>query len=620
MNRSLISFFAVLALVLCPALARADAAIKDQIYDSACVSRVDLAAPEQSIANLYADPKGEYQPATMTFDLCGKGTQIFGPSPITFRLKGSGSFRTLDHKAAFKVKMPSGSRIDGLKSFTLNNMVQDKSSVHEVLAYEAYRAVGAKAVRASYATLTLNGAAYGLYANVETPDERFLAANFASTQHLYESPDWTEGFHTLLSRDIMPGNVANFEVDAGSGSSRSDLEGLAAISELESDDDWWSAFQNSYAVQGTLRYWATSAYIGNWDSYNYLVNNYFLHSTAAGVFRFLPWGTDVAFTVDSPLDPGTADGVVLARCLSYPQCHDAYRTELREVAETVIALDLVNKAHRLYATIADEMAADPRREMTLLEHCVAVDDTIKQMVDREALWSSSFRDPQSEIVSAQSASRLDCLPPPPVEGPPTVVDETPPVLTTPFVQPAVTINDGAVYTNSHKVTLTLAWPTDASGVEIANDAAFGSARSFTKMPTVSWDLVKTGKPFRSRSVFARFIGPDGSRGSAVSDSIVLDPMAPEISAVSLRLLGRVIGPSRRGDERRQRYRIVVDAKDGGSGVDSIQIQTFRNQNLLTRPYTDTGRVDLTTATRRFRLRVIDRAGNASEWKSVLTTG
>lgn len=617
MNRSLLTLVAALALVLCPTFARADAAIKDQIYDSSCISHVALTAPEQSIINLYADPKGEYQPATMTFDLCGDGTQVYGPSPVTFRLKGAGSFRTLDHKAAFKVKMPKDSRIDGLKSFTFNNMVQDSSSVHEVLAYDAYRAVGAKAVRASYATLTINGAAYGLYANVETPDERFVAANFESTQHLYESPDWTEGFVTLPSRDISPGNVPNFEVDVGSESSRTDLEALAAISDLESDDAWWTAFQNSYAVQDTLRYWATNAYIGNWDSYNLLVNNYFLHSTAAGLFRFLPWGTDVAFTFDAPLDPETAEGVVLVRCLAHPQCHDAYRAELREVAESVIALDLVGKAHQLYAAIADAIAADPRKEMTLRQHCEAVDATIKYLVDREALWASSFRDPLSGIVSSQSSTRLVCPPPPPVE--PVVPVEPQPSLT-PLVQPAVMINDGAVYTNSHKVALTLAWPTGAIGVEISNDAAFGTARSFRKLPFVSWDLVKTGKPFRSRSVFARFIGPDGARGSAVSDSIVLDPMAPEIAAVSLRLLGRATGRSRQGDARRQRYRIAVDAKDGGSGVDTIQIQTFRNHSLLVRAYSDSSRVDLTTSSRRFRLRVIDRAGNASEWKSVATAG
>ena len=49
------------------------------------------------------------------------------------RLKGQASFRPLGKKAAFKVKFPEANRLLGLKSMTLNNMVQDASMVHETL-------------------------------------------------------------------------------------------------------------------------------------------------------------------------------------------------------------------------------------------------------------------------------------------------------------------------------------------------------------------------------------------------------------------------------------------------------------------------------------------------------
>ena len=64
------------------------------------------------------------------------------PLGVEFRLKGSGSFRPLERKAAFKIRLPAGQRIDGLKSLTLNNMVQDPSKVSEVLSYSAFRAFG----------------------------------------------------------------------------------------------------------------------------------------------------------------------------------------------------------------------------------------------------------------------------------------------------------------------------------------------------------------------------------------------------------------------------------------------------------------------------------------------
>ena len=78
----------------------------------------------------------EYYDATFSLTTAG-GT--YGPLAVGVRLKGGlGSFRPLAGKAAFKVKFNhsvAGQRFLGLKKLTLNNMVQDKSMIHETLAY-----------------------------------------------------------------------------------------------------------------------------------------------------------------------------------------------------------------------------------------------------------------------------------------------------------------------------------------------------------------------------------------------------------------------------------------------------------------------------------------------------
>ena len=87
-------------------------------------------------------------------------------------------------KAAFKLKLAhtvKGQRFLGLKTLTLNNMVQDPSMVHELLAYEAFRAVGIPAPRTGYAFVRVNGADYGVYLNVETLDDVSLPRWFSST-------------------------------------------------------------------------------------------------------------------------------------------------------------------------------------------------------------------------------------------------------------------------------------------------------------------------------------------------------------------------------------------------------------------------------------------------------
>jgi hypothetical protein len=132
------------ALTLVAPVARADEAAS--LFDPTTVVEIDLDLPEASRDALASDP-GEYVDAT--FSLTGPDGS-YGPLAIGARLKGSASFRPLSGKAAFKLKLGhtvKGQRILGLKTLTLNNMVQDPSMLHEALAYEVFRAAGAPATR-----------------------------------------------------------------------------------------------------------------------------------------------------------------------------------------------------------------------------------------------------------------------------------------------------------------------------------------------------------------------------------------------------------------------------------------------------------------------------------------
>ncbi len=125
----------------------------------------------------------------------------------------------------------SGQRFLGLKKMTLNNMVQDPSMIHEVLAYSVFRAMGVPAPRTGYAFVRVNGAAYGVYLNVETLDDVSLPRLFPSTEHLYEG-----GY----GADIGPGGAGAFEVDEGDEDERADLEALIAAAN-EGSGDWSDA-------------------------------------------------------------------------------------------------------------------------------------------------------------------------------------------------------------------------------------------------------------------------------------------------------------------------------------------------------------------------------------------
>jgi hypothetical protein len=222
MHRSLVAL-ALLALAF-PVTARAeDAAV---LYDPATVALIDLAIPVESREALAADP-GEYVDATFTLEA---GELAFGPHPVEVRLKGSTSFRPLGGKAAFKVKFPKEHRLLGLKSLTLNNMVQDPSMVREALGYEILRAAGVAAPHAGYAYVRVNGDGYGLYLNLETYDDVSMERLFDSTQHLYEAD--------VPRVDLAPGGASAFEVEEGDEDDLADLEALIAAANATGGD--WS--------------------------------------------------------------------------------------------------------------------------------------------------------------------------------------------------------------------------------------------------------------------------------------------------------------------------------------------------------------------------------------------
>lgn len=221
---------------LLPAFAAADEA--EILYDPTTVSAIDLQLPPESIANLTAEPE-EYQPGTFSFAQSNGSPDGIGaftaPQPVEVRLKGSGSFKPLSGRAAFKLKFPKAGPFLGLRKMTLNNMVEDPSMTHETLAYTLHRALGIPASRTGFAYLTLNGQHYGLYLNVENYDDIAMAKKFGSfdgdVQHVYEGESGT---------DVEPGEVPDFEIDEGPEDDVSDLEGLAAAVTNPGAGPWWA--------------------------------------------------------------------------------------------------------------------------------------------------------------------------------------------------------------------------------------------------------------------------------------------------------------------------------------------------------------------------------------------
>jgi hypothetical protein len=295
---------------------------------------------------------------------------------VGIRLKGAASFRGLDGKAAFKVKVDEfmpGQRILGLRRLTLNNMVQDPSMVHERLGYRFYRAASVPAPLCNHARVYVNGEYYGLYANVQTLDDEFAEKLYSPAPgNLYDTP--TGVYFLDLGRFDDHGFVLE------TNQTLNDTSDLAAL--ITAVNGPIASFYQDAGLRLDWQEWlaagAAQAIIADWDGYFGARNNYKLyHELARDRFLVLPWGIDQTFGITDShssdplwhlgyaLDGSTSErdpGHVFVQCQQSPACWSAYLDAVEAALAVWESLPLAQELDTILAQVDAARLADTRKE------------------------------------------------------------------------------------------------------------------------------------------------------------------------------------------------------------------------------------------------------------------
>jgi hypothetical protein len=341
-----------------------------ELYDPDKLPRFDLELPPASVQALGQAP-----------DVYVHGTLRYGTesvSDIGVRIKGEASQRTLDEKAAFKLKFDEfvdKQSFRGLRRMTFNNMVEDPSYLAERLAYHFFRELGLPAPRCNHALIYVNGTFFGLYVNIETEDKAFLRRWFKSDAgNLYE-----EG-----QVDFEPGNESMFDLETNEEKNdRSDLTALIAAIASAQPASFLADVGAHLDMDHFLAFTAAEAAVNQWDMYGYTVfypNNFRIYRNPDEQrFVMLPWGMDMSMKpyrdsgkphimplelarqYDQDNGPVTA-GLMFRKCLESAACKDAYVKVVGETATRYEQAGLEAIAKKYYAQIEAQIAADPRRE------------------------------------------------------------------------------------------------------------------------------------------------------------------------------------------------------------------------------------------------------------------
>ena len=358
------------------------------VFDGQHLPIFELTLPESSLRNLAAEPF-VYQPADFTYRSPSDARDTIVLPSVGVRLKGLGSFRPIGGKPALKIRFDEYLKRQhflGLRRLTLNNMKQDPSMVRERLAYLLFRKAGLVAPLCNSARLFVNGAYYGLYANVQTIDRTFVQTHFdPAPGNLFDLSREVYGI------DLHPRWKPFFMLETNrTQNDTSDLDELIQMIDGP-QEGFVSAAESVVDLDQWLAVGALQAIIAGWDSYFGGPNNYKLyHDLGRDRFLLLPWGVDQTFGILNgrfkymryPIDGSRSNGRLFRRCKASPDCYDRYLGHVESKLQLWESSDLPAELDRIVKQIRPSVFEDKRRGYPYEEFERAVEDVRRFLLRR----------------------------------------------------------------------------------------------------------------------------------------------------------------------------------------------------------------------------------------------
>jgi hypothetical protein len=251
---------------------------------------------------------------------------------VGIRLKGMGSFRSVDEKPSFAVKFDEfveKQTYRGLKKLMFNNSVQDSTYLAELLATQLFRDAGLPAARVTHARVRLNGRDLGLYVIIEAMNKDFLQRQFGSGKgNLYEG----------YLQDVY----GQLDQDNGEDQSGADVRALSEACNIRDSSQRWEQLNKLLDVDRFLSFIAMELLTTHWDGYAVHFNNYRIyHDPRTDKMVFITHGLDWAFRRPNVSIQPPLKSIVVRAVLTTPQGQKLYEERIRALFRDVFKVPAI---------------------------------------------------------------------------------------------------------------------------------------------------------------------------------------------------------------------------------------------------------------------------------------
>ena len=397
------------------------------LFAGRTVLRIQIEIPPEGMLDLSRrDGNNRHRPSALATVTDGERTY----TNVAIHLKGgAGSYRPVDSNPGLTLefaKNAPGQTFHGLKKFSLNNSVQDRTFLNEKICRDLFNLAGSPTPRAGFTAVQLNGRNLGIHVLIEGANKQFLRQHFENVHgNLYQ----THGNQEITGR-----------LDVNSGDDPTNNAGLHALVQAIREQDStvrWRRLEETLDVNRFLTFMAMEVMVWHWDGYCMNQNNYrVFHDLGANKIVFIAHGMDQMFgrgrnSADRPIYPQW-HGMVAKAVMSTPEGRRLYLARLGDLYTNVFRVEGLLKEVDQLSSVVREVIAESNPQSALLyqrrvdalkAHIEERDKSLaRQLADASTLsdpglsepvhltgWTARIQEGQPEFDESADGSRANLL-------------------------------------------------------------------------------------------------------------------------------------------------------------------------------------------------------------------
>lgn len=292
---------------------------------------------------------------------------IIGKNQLDIDITYRGSHIREFEKKSYNIQFHNPPQYQRAKEIHLNAEYNDPSLIRNKLSLDFFSEIGCLSPDSKHVFLGLNGKAHGVYLELESVDEHFLAKRKLPSGSIYYAINGNANFSLKsgLNKGTKKSLVSGYQKKFANRNDDRYLEEMILKINTTSKAEFGREVEKVVDVEKYLRWLAGVVLTQNYDGF---VHNYALYRNGdTGRFEMIPWDYDATWgrdvhgrTLRSDYVPIEGFNTLTARILDVDEIRNRYQRLLKQLLNTHFTIEhMTPKVDSLVQKLHPYMGKDP---------------------------------------------------------------------------------------------------------------------------------------------------------------------------------------------------------------------------------------------------------------------